>query len=166
MNTPSKLLFSPNLRNDETAKIEPLRRPTLPSSSSDGTGDDNDEFNPYLFMSTLPPHREAATPNKIVLPPKHIDYITRPTLVLDLDETLVHCTVEPITDYDLQFSVMFNNTFYQVYVRKRPYLDEFLTAVSQHFEVVIFTASQKIYADNLLNLLDPENKKIHHRFVY
>jgi CTD small phosphatase-like protein 2 len=58
-----------------------------------------------------------------------------PTLTLDLDETLVHCTVEKIDKFDLQFPVVFNGTQYQVYVRKRPYLDYFLETVSKLFEV-------------------------------
>ena len=62
--------------------------------------------------------------------------------VLDLDETLVHCSVEKIPDADLQFPVLFNGIEYEVYVRKRPFLDRFLAAVAQKFEVIIFTASQ------------------------
>ncbi len=59
--------------------------------------------------------------------------------------------------------VRFNNTVYQVYVRKRPYLDYFLETVAKHFEVVLFTASQKVYADVLLDKLDPSRKYIDHR---
>ena len=87
----------------------------------------------------------------------------KPTLALDLDETLVHCTVEPIDKPDLVFPVSFNGTMYDVYVRKRPYLDYFLETVARSFEVVVFTASQKVYADVLLDLLDPEQKYIKHR---
>ncbi|CAE7798336.1 ctdspl2 [Symbiodinium sp. KB8] len=83
--------------------------------------------------------------------------------VLDLDETLVHCSVEKIPDADLQFPVLFNGIEYEVYVRKRPFLDRFLAAVAQKFEVIIFTASQQVYAERLLDLLDPKRQYISHR---
>ena len=92
-----------------------------------------------------------AIPGKICLPQRK--YLTRSasgaggapiTLVLDLDETLVHCTVEPVPDPDMVFPVEFNGVQYQVHVRKRPHLEEFLARVSKMFEVVVFTASQQV----------------------
>ncbi len=62
--------------------------------------------------------------------------------MLDLDETLVHCSVDPIPDADLTFGVEFNGANYMVYVRKRPFLDRFLELVYEKFEVTVFTASQ------------------------
>jgi CTD small phosphatase-like protein 2 len=50
-----------------------------------------------------------------------------------------------------------------VYVKKRPYLDYFLEVVAKSFEVVLFTASQKVYADVLLDKIDPGRKFIDHR---
>lgn len=85
------------------------------------------------------------------------------TLALDLDETLVHCSVQPIDNAELTFNVNFNGMDYEVYVRTRPHLEHFLRTVSQWFEIIIFTASQKVYADKLLNILDPKNEYIQHR---
>lgn len=43
-----------------------------------------------------------------------------------------------------------------MYVKQRPYLRAFLEKVSEMFHIVIFTASQSIYAKQLLDILDPE----------
>lgn len=122
------------------------------------------EFNPYYFIKTLPPYKEAIA-NRIVptLLPKRTRSSPPMTLVLDLDETLVHCSIEPIANADIQFRVDFGGLMYQVYVRKRPYLHQFLEAVSKKFEVIVFTASQQIYAEKLLNLIDPRRKLIKYR---
>jgi len=128
--------------------------------------DDEEEFNPYMFIKSLPPYEYVLPPGwrsrPKALPPA--DPTSHPIcLVLDLDETLVHCTVEPVADADMVFPVEFNGMNYQVHVRCRPFLTEFLEAVSRKFEVVIFTASQQVYADKLLDKIDPEGKYIRHR---
>ena len=126
-----------------------------------------EEFNPFLFIKQLPPYEHVAIQGKVCLPQrKHTRSapVSAPvTLVLDLDETLVHCTVEPVPDPDVVFPVDFNGVSYQVHVRKRPHLEEFLRRVSKMFEVVVFTASQQVYADALLDLIDPGQKLIKHR---
>jgi CTD small phosphatase-like protein 2 len=173
------VLFSPALKYDGDGKHEGHEHPDhhhhgteelvyeedhMEDYADEDEEDDEDIFNPYLFIAGLPPHSTVVIRDKICLPPlPGKGPQTRPTLALDLDETLVHCTVEPIPKPDLTFPVTFNGTFYQVYVRKRPYLDYFLESVAKNFEVVVFTASQKVYADVLLDLLDPERKFIEHR---
>jgi CTD small phosphatase-like protein 2 len=116
--------------------------------------EEEEEFNPFLFMHGLPPHSTVAIKNKVCLPPPVSQH--KISLVLDLDETLVHCTIEPIPNPDFVFPVTFNDVCYEVYVRKRPYVDYFLQTVCKDFEVIVFTASQKVYANKLLDRLDPE----------
>lgn len=96
--------------------------------------DDGGVFNPYQFISGLPP-LDSIERNPVSLAPS--SDVSKPTLVLDLDETLVHCTVVPIPNPDMTFPVTFNGVLYDVYVRKRPYLDYFLEVVSRSFEVVV-----------------------------
>ena len=75
--------------------------------------------------------------------------------VLDLDETLVHSTLDSCTEPDFSFPVAFNGREHRVHVRRRPHLQAFLERCAELFEVVVFTASQKVYAEQLLNVLDP-----------
>ncbi|CAM9199961.1 unnamed protein product [Phaeothamnion confervicola] len=123
--------------------------------------DDPGTFNPYLFIKRLPPYHQVWGPRKAVLPESCHPH--RKTLVLDLDETLVHCTVDAVERPDVVLPVCFNGVEYRVCVRKRPHLHHFLAAVSRLFEVVVFTASQKVYADALLDAIDPEGTLVHHR---
>lgn len=164
--SPTGALFSPalNVGGDENGTESSESVDTSQISEDDNeeyyqTGDD--EFNPYQFIGGLPHHTSVAIRGKICLPQSLGTFPT--TLTLDLDETLVHCSVEPIPNPDIIFPVSFNGAAYQVFVRKRPYLDHFLETVAKDFEVVVFTASQRVYADKLLDLIDPERKLIQHR---
>ena len=40
------------------------------------------------------------------------------------------------------------------------FLDRFLERLAEKFEIIVFTASQSIYADKLLNLIDPDSRLI------
>ena len=85
------------------------------------------------------------------------------TLVLDLDETLIHSAFEPFKPKDdITLKMKLKEDEIIIHVLKRPYLEEFLNIVTQKYEVVIFTASISDYANPLLDQLDPY-KKISYR---
>lgn len=83
--------------------------------------------------------------------------------LFDLAETLVHSSLVPCDDADFTFMVNFNLTEHTVYVRCRPHLRDFMERVANLFEIIIFTASQSIYAEQLLNVLDPKRRIFRHR---
>lgn len=79
---------------------------------------------------------------------------TRKSLVLDLDETLVHSQFRLTDHCDLRLEIRVDQIPAVFYVSKRPYLDVFLRTVAQWYDVVIFTASLQKYGDPLISVLD------------
>ena len=45
----------------------------------------------------------------------------------------------------------------------RPFLQRWLTELIKYFQIIVFTASHKSYADVVLDYIDPENKYFQHR---
>lgn len=81
---------------------------------------------------------------------------TRKSLVLDLDETLVHSQFKLTEHCDLRLEVRVDEFPAIFYVSKRPYLDVFLRTVAQWYDVIIFTASLQKYGDPLITVLDTD----------
>ena len=87
------------------------------------------------------------------------------TLIIDLDETLVH------SDFSFNFEkhdeiLNFKTERIediQVPLILRPGVKSFLQNVANKFEIVVFTASRKEYANAILDYLDPENNIFSHR---
>jgi len=82
------------------------------------------------------------------------------TLVLDLDETLVHCR-DCSDNFSGSISSLHNINLVEspdssplvVQISLRPGLNEFLHEVTQWFEVLVFTASEKKYAVRTVQLI-------------
>ncbi len=119
------------------------------------------------FVQPINPHQSAFTPtnksknidqNKLLLPQKAQEYTNKKTLILDLDETLVHSSFVPFENNDIILNVDFESVMYNIYVLVRPGAIDFLKKVTKYFEVIIFTASIAKYALPLLDILDQEKK--------
>ena len=129
----------------------------------------NNTNNLNLNLNLL--HQQALTPinrrNKLyeenfLLPEKSSKFEGKKTLVLDIDETLVHSSFFPFEKNDLVLNVNFDGIFYNIYVLVRPWAEQFIKYISKFFEIITFTASIPAYASPLLDILDKE-KNIQHR---
>ena len=103
------------------------------------------------------------------IPPSPIE--GKKTLVLDLDETLIHSSEFPphsnvnffkikgTSDYNykitLDETIENDNKSNSIYVYKRPGLDDFLKYVSKTFEIFIYTYAERFYAEPILNVILP-----------
>ena len=88
-------------------------------------------------------------PTKEIIPIPYLQYNTNKkfTLVLDLDETLIHFKENP-------------NNESSGLLRFRPFLTEFLTHVQNDFELVIFTAAVQDYADPIIEAIEKKSNVI------
>lgn len=98
------------------------------------------------------------------LPSHSVRTYGRKTLVLDLDETLVCCSLQPQFKPDLILPVMMQEKDAFISLKKRPGLDMFLKTVSELFELVIFTASRARYAEPVIAAIDPKGRIDHTLF--
>ena len=128
------------------------------------------QVKPNNFIQPPNPHQSSFTPSnrcnklnpkKLLLPPKPHN-LTKKTLLLDLDETLVHSSFTPFEKNDIVLNVDFEGVMYNIYVLVRPDAELFIKTVAKFYEVVIFTASISKYASPLLDILDKE-KNIKYR---
>lgn len=81
------------------------------------------------------------------------------TLVIDLDETLVHSEpAVPGKVYDHEIPLSRGNIGVQV----RPYLRTFFESIRDCYELIIYTASGEIYAEKVRELIDPDDRYFLH----
>lgn len=97
------------------------------------------------------------------LPPSRF----KKTIVFDMDETLIHCVEDferdsPDVVLDIQFTGESEIT--KAGINIRPGVREILEYANTLFRVVVFTASEKDYANPILNYLDPKGTLIKARY--
>jgi RNA polymerase II subunit A small phosphatase-like protein len=108
--------------------------------------------------------RDQVSQGYAALPPILPEFEGRNTLVLDLDETLVHSSFIPTSTYDFVIPITIEGVLSHAFVAKRPGVDSFIAKCIECFEVVIFTASLKVYAEPLIDRLVSNEPSIHKLF--
>ncbi|EPB84854.1 hypothetical protein HMPREF1544_08356 [Mucor circinelloides 1006PhL] len=121
-------------------------------NNTNTTDPDHDESSTSPI--SLPPQTSPVGPVVWLLPPLASEDKERKCLVLDLDETLVHSSFKIIPNPDFIVPVEIDNQYHNVYVLKRPGVDEFMRKMGEKYEIVVFTASLAKYADPVLDMLD------------
>ncbi|KAF2845510.1 NIF-domain-containing protein [Plenodomus tracheiphilus IPT5] len=116
----------------------------------------------HAVQSQVTDMSEASEPQKYLLGPIAPRFQGKKCLVLDLDETLVHSSFKILHQADFTIPVEIEGQYHNVYVIKRPGVDQFMKRVGELYEVVVFTASVSKYGDPLLDQLDIHGV-VHHR---
>eukprot|EP00127_Corallochytrium_limacisporum_P001026 Clim_evm25s34 gene=Clim_evmTU25s34 len=127
-----------------------------------GTQKPHSSLHDFARQSTV--EAEPTLPEGHLLSPQTPRVAGKKCLVLDLDETLVHSSFKPVGNPNFIIPVNIDDNVYNVYVTKRPHVDEFLARVSKLYEVVMFTASLSKYADPVCDMLDQEGVFSHRLF--
>ena len=123
--------------------------------------------NAFFQHSTLPTKSSSPEPwsEVLELPPQRFEDQGKLTVVLDIDETLVHTeTTTALSSQDPVEDVFFLEVQgTKLKVRKRPFLDQFLLEAADKFELIAYTAGSEEYATPLLLELDPKGTIFRHR---
>ncbi|KAK2852139.1 hypothetical protein FQN49_005329 [Arthroderma sp. PD_2] len=175
-------------REQRQAKSKSSRRGDMDSSSpvADSL---KSPVSPAVRKLTRYPH--APTPPRPLIPRRQPSYLfgapparsPQKTLILDLDETLIHSlskggrmssghmvevklSVPMATSAGPGASPTILGPQHPIlyYVHKRPHCDAFLRKVCQWYKLVVFTASVQEYADPVIDWLEQERKYFHSRY--
>ena len=79
--------------------------------------------------------------------------------IFDLDETLIHCELNPDNSAQTKIEVVLpNKTTKEIGLNIRPHWKEELLKIKTKYYLIMYTASHHSYADSVLNYLDPKKE--------
>jgi len=123
-------------------------------------------FGLFDLIWGFPTKKQAETPkasknnttNQILSPRNLPISCIKKILVLDLDETLVHSTTKHVPNPDLSIEVAIEGITCVFHILKRPYVDLFIDTVCEWYDVMIFTASLRTYANPVIDKLGKKQR--------
>ena len=150
--------------------VASIKSPTSPTSSLKMTKYPRSPAPPRPLIPRRQPSYSATTSSRS-------SKFTQKTLVIDLDETLIHSLAKGgrmssghMVEVKLNTTVGYGGTTLGpqhpilYYVHKRPHCDDFLRKVCKWYNLVVFTASVQEYADPVIDWLEQERKYFSGRF--
>lgn len=191
--TPSRRSIRIKLHNDDAMRHRKHRKTqSTNTTSASGSNDVTEELSAHLKSPTSPhgaltKYPKTPAPPRPLIPRRKPSYVPfepqdpkqLKTLILDLDETLIHSMSKGGRMGSGHMVEVRLNTAYTgsggqqmlgpqhpilYYVHKRPHCDEFLRKVCKWFNLVVFTASVQEYADPVIDWLESERKFFSGRF--
>ncbi|MCJ1435497.1 Nuclear envelope morphology protein 1 [Xylographa pallens] len=194
--TPNRRSIRIKLRSEDSARRRKTKR-AQDAAVAEGNADDNSPeaiTAANLKSPTSPPsslrltkYPRAPAPPRPLIPRRQPSYssvishhpstLPQKTLVIDLDETLIHSLAKGgrmssghMVEVKLSHPATFNGLSLGpqhpilYYVHKRPHCDDFLKKVCKWYNLVVFTASVQEYADPVIDWLEQERKYFSARY--
>ncbi|KAM3546423.1 hypothetical protein ARSEF1564_000698 [Beauveria bassiana] len=183
---PSRRSIRIKLNNDDATRQRKQHRKTQSAAPRTKPSEYGQELSAHLKSPTSPhaaltKYPKAPAPPRPLIPRRQPSYINldpsrkqQKTLILDLDETLIHSMSKGgrlnsghmvevrLNTASLGLGPGGNAGMAQhpilYWVNKRPYCDEFLRRVCKWYNLVVFTASVQEYADPVIDWLESERK--------
>ncbi|KAL9006415.1 MAG: hypothetical protein Q9188_000820 [Gyalolechia gomerana] len=185
------------LYSEDTARKRKAKKAQHSASSSDASKQQEPPLTVTTIKSPTSPasslrmtkYPRAPAPPRPLIPPRQPSYsprgsssssssrLTQKTLVVDLDETLIHSLAKGgrmssghMVEVKLNTAVGYGGATLGpqhpilYYVHKRPHCDDFLRKVCNWYELVVFTASVQEYADPVIDWLEQERKYFSRRY--
>ncbi|MCJ1403459.1 Nuclear envelope morphology protein 1 [Xylographa trunciseda] len=194
--TPARRSIRIKLRSEDSARRRKTKRTQEALVTEGNTADISPEAitAANLKSPTSPPsslrltkYPRAPAPPRPLIPRRqpsyssvishHTSIFPQKTLVIDLDETLIHSLAKGgrmssghMVEVKLSHPATFNGLSLGpqhpilYYVHKRPHCDEFLKKVCKWYNLVVFTASVQEYADPVIDWLEQERKYFSARY--
>ena len=161
LTTPATIPFSSTQKESEDCKPHGYFQPTHPDSEY------REDLLWYfkqasLILKDLHMDKFASTP---AFPQKpELAGLDKPILVLDLDETLVHCcnydTPDAGHDATITYTARKSLISVKAKLNIRPHTAWFLRKICRAYHVVVYTASEAEYANSVCRHLDPDGSLI------
>ncbi|KXX81924.1 Nuclear envelope morphology protein 1 [Madurella mycetomatis] len=172
-------------RGSRESKVDQCTRERGPDPAKDISAQLKSPTSPVGALTKYP---KTPAPPRPLIPRRQPSYINtadlagvkhQKTLILDLDETLIHSMSKGgRMSSGHMVEVRLNTTYVGVggqasigpqhpilyYVHKRPHCDEFLRRVSKWYNLVVFTASVQEYADPVIDWLEADRKYFSARY--